>query len=108
MQRALVLLLSIFFYYHAHTQYDEKNFVLYTVRNGLSENYVTSLIQDDWGYLWIGTDIGLNRFDGHSFKNFFQGSKTLPLLSSTITKLKPMGRQRIGIISHGGLQVLNT
>lgn len=108
MQRTFLLLLAAFILHPVLAQYEEKNFVQYTVREGLSENYITCLQQDDRGYMWIGTDIGLNRFDGHAFKNFFQGTKTLPLLSGTITKLKSFGQQQLGIINHGGFQLLNT
>jgi len=38
-----------------------------TVRDGLSQNAVHSLVQDRHGYLWIATEDGLNRFDGYTF-----------------------------------------
>lgn len=108
MQKALFLLLAFFTFYRVSAQYDEKDFVHYTVKEGLSENYITCLNQDERGYIWIGTDIGLNRFDGHAFKPFFQGTKTLPLLSGSISKLKSFGPQQLGIVSRGGFQLLNT
>jgi ligand-binding sensor domain-containing protein len=37
-----------------------------TTKNGLSSNRTTSVIQDRKGYYWIGTEDGLNRFDGTS------------------------------------------
>ncbi len=39
----------------------------YSTSNGLSDNYVTSVVQDHKGFLWVGTRAGLNRFDGYSF-----------------------------------------
>lgn len=39
-----------------------------TTNNGLSNNYVSSIIQDQFGFLWFATDDGLNRFDGYEFK----------------------------------------
>jgi len=42
----------------------------YQVEDGLSNNSVTSCLQDKKGFLWIGTRDGLNRFDGYSFKVF--------------------------------------
>ncbi len=39
-------------------------------REGLPENYVTALVQDREGFLWIGTQNGLVRYDGHTLRTF--------------------------------------
>jgi|WetSurMetagenome_2_1015567.scaffolds.fasta_scaffold01847_3 signal transduction histidine kinase/ligand-binding sensor domain-containing protein/DNA-binding response OmpR family regulator len=39
-----------------------------TTNNGLSNNYVSDIFQDRYGFLWFATDDGLNRFDGYEFK----------------------------------------
>ena len=39
-----------------------------TTNDGLSQSWVHSVIQDKYGFMWIGTEGGLNRFDGNSFK----------------------------------------
>ncbi|OQY33012.1 MAG: hypothetical protein B6241_09235 [Spirochaetaceae bacterium 4572_59] len=41
-----------------------------TMQDGLVNNAVSGIIQDDQGYLWFGTQNGLTRYDGKSFKIF--------------------------------------
>jgi PAS domain S-box-containing protein len=41
-----------------------------TIEDGLSQNAGLALLQDHQGYLWIGTQDGLNRYDGYEFKIF--------------------------------------
>ncbi len=98
----------ILFTHFSAAQYEDSTFIRYTVKEGLSENYVTSLQQDGLGFLWIGTTNGLNQFDGNSFKKYYQGSKKLPLTSGKITKLLTFGPGHLGIISHSGFQLLDT
>ena len=42
-----------------------------TTENGLSQNGVTAFAQDAQGLMWIGTQEGLNRFDGYEFNTFY-------------------------------------
>ncbi len=46
------------------------NFRHYTVDNGLSSNIVRSILQDSRGFIWIGTEEGLNCFDGQNIKRY--------------------------------------
>lgn len=39
-----------------------------TANDGLSHNWVRCIIQDKYGFIWIGTDDGLNRYDGYDFR----------------------------------------
>lgn len=41
-----------------------------TVENGLSQSAVTCIFQDKSGFMWFGTQDGLNRYDGYNFKVF--------------------------------------
>ncbi len=67
---ALTLLLShsILFITVGHTQptnSDSWKIQHISVENGLSNRFVNSIVQDSRGFTWIGTNFGLNRYDGH-------------------------------------------
>jgi ligand-binding sensor domain-containing protein/signal transduction histidine kinase len=53
-----------------HAQAPTLKFNTYNINDGLSQNQVFSIIQDKQGFIWLGTDEGLNRFDGYEFKIF--------------------------------------
>lgn len=38
--------------------------------DGLLSNTIRAMVQDNTGYIWIGTTAGLTRYDGYSFVNF--------------------------------------
>ncbi|TLY58388.1 MAG: hypothetical protein E6K52_13045, partial [Gammaproteobacteria bacterium] len=41
-----------------------------TVRDGLSQSTVMSILQDSQGYLWLATESGLDRYDGYSIHEY--------------------------------------
>lgn len=43
---------------------------LFTIREGLSQTRVNNCFTDSYGFLWVGTNDGLNRYDGYKFKVF--------------------------------------
>ncbi|OYT70903.1 MAG: hypothetical protein CFK52_09775 [Chloracidobacterium sp. CP2_5A] len=45
-------------------------FIRLSVEQGLSQSAAQCLAQDAQGFLWIGTQDGLNRYDGYAFKTF--------------------------------------
>ena len=48
----------------------ELKFEHISVEQGLSQNSVTAILQDSIGFMWFGTEEGLNRYDGYEVKVF--------------------------------------
>src|SRR5690348_39884 len=47
---------------------EDINFTALTIKDGLSSNTVTSILKDRYGFMWFGTEDGLDKFDGTNFK----------------------------------------
>jgi signal transduction histidine kinase/ligand-binding sensor domain-containing protein len=54
-----------------HAQLNSDNLVLYTEKEGLPASRMTDLEVDRHGFIWVGTDNGMARFDGYEFKRFY-------------------------------------
>jgi ligand-binding sensor domain-containing protein/serine phosphatase RsbU (regulator of sigma subunit) len=52
-------------------QTNEVIFSHYTVDDGISQSSVSCILQDSQGYIWFGTQDGLNRFNGYSFERYY-------------------------------------
>lgn len=59
----------------------------WTAADGLSNNSVRAITQDNQGFLWVGTLAGLNRFDGHQFDVFTSNNTRRQLINNIITRL---------------------
>ena len=67
----IMLILVSFFLVLGNQVFSQSyNFRNFNSEDGLPESYVYSLIQDDKGYLWIGTGNGLSKYNGFSFVNY--------------------------------------
>lgn len=43
---------------------------LFTVNDGLSQSHINTIFQDSRGFIWVGTENGLSRYDGYEFVNY--------------------------------------
>ncbi|MCG8612816.1 MAG: hypothetical protein MI864_20070 [Pseudomonadales bacterium] len=84
---ATVWLLLLLFSSFGHTA-PPLRFEHLTTAHGLSSNLVTTTLQDAQGFLWVGTENGLNRFDGYEFQIHRRSAAASETLSNNhITQL---------------------
>jgi len=70
MRNGKVILLFFFSVLTSHAFPRDYNFRNFGAEDGLSQSFIYSILQDAHGYLWIGTDNGLSRYNGFVFENF--------------------------------------
>lgn len=78
------------------------------LEDGLSQSTIYSMIQDHQGLIWIGTQDGLNCYDGYSFKVFrYSPQDTSSITNSSIKSLYLDFKHRIWIGTEVGINFYN-
>jgi ligand-binding sensor domain-containing protein len=70
MKQFFLYIIILFLSFSCFGQEDEPLHFQFTVEDGLPSNRIYDIMQDSKGYLWLGTDNGLVRFNGKEFKEF--------------------------------------
>jgi len=93
----ITLFLVSILHFNANAQ--QLSFEHLSLNQGLSQSIVQVLMKDHKGFLWIGTEDGLNRYDGYGFHVF----QTRPFDSTTLSdaNIKALYQDRLGDIWVG-------
>ena len=70
MRKLLLLSYLLFFNTVVFSQKEKIDFKLFSFEEGLSHRNAFKIQQDPYGYLWIATINGLNKYDGNRFTHF--------------------------------------
>ena len=73
--------------------------------DGLSQTRVAQIIQDDRGFMWLGTQYGLNRYDGYEFKVYVHDPQRPNSLAGAW--ISALFKDRSGLLWIGCNQVLD-
>jgi len=73
-----------------------------SVDDGLASNGVTAMIQDNQGFIWLGSYKGLSRHDGYSFKNFYAQEQLGALSDDYIRALYLDATDTLWVATHRG------
>lgn len=97
----IVIFFALFLSFVANVEAQQFALRQYTAVDGLPQSQVNAIVEDSFGYLWIGTSGGgLARFDGREFKVY---STLDGLLSNIVTSLFIDSKQNIWIVHPHGL-----
>lgn len=98
----------VFFAISAAAQQLPVRFQRISIEQGLSQNSIFCMAQDEKGFIWIGTETGLNRYDGYSFISYFSAADDPRSLSNSyILALCRDRRNRLWIGTDRGLNRFN-
>ncbi|MCH7732201.1 MAG: hypothetical protein IIB44_06750 [Candidatus Marinimicrobia bacterium] len=74
-----------------------------TTFDGLSQNTVYAIVQDQSGFMWFGTEDGLNKYDGYEFTQYYpESGDSAGLSASTIYDLIVDPQGKIWIATYNG------
>jgi diguanylate cyclase (GGDEF)-like protein len=96
-----LILLACFFASHAYPS--EMRFSRITIEQGLQQETIRSVYQDQRGFIWIATEEGLSRFDGFNFKHFISDkNKPDSISDDVVTDIKGSGDGGLWVATFGG------
>jgi PAS domain S-box-containing protein len=109
MKKYIIIIFLIYLNtYHIFGQSQQIKFERVSVNQGLSQSTVNCLIQDSYGFLWIGTIDGLNKYDGYKFKVYKPDPDDSTSLSNNhIYSIIEDKNNNLWIGTRNGLNVFN-
>ncbi len=101
-----ILFFSFLFLINGYSQ--QYIFTNYSIHNGLSQSVVNCIFQDSKGYLWAGTQNGLNRFNGETYDVYSYNPVDLCSISNNwIYSIAEDAAGNLWIGTKGGLNKYN-
>lgn len=74
----------------------------------LSSNQIIDICQDKTGYIWVGTEYGLNKYDGYRFTNYLnEPQDTTSLCSNVVSYLFTDSKGNLWVGTRRGLDLYN-
>lgn len=109
---ARVVLINLIFIYLCQlttfAQFSDIKFDRLTIDDGLSQNTIVSIAQDDQGFIWVGTQDGFNKFDGYEFTTYTNNlNNPNTLIHNYVTAVSHYGNNQLVVGTIGGLDLFN-
>lgn len=100
------LMLLLFGNAKLHAQFPVFNFSKINPEQGLSNRVVNSIYQDKTGFVWAGTNDGLNRLDGYRIKQFYYQPNTIGSIPNNAIH-QIAGKEKLLVSTESGIAFLN-
>ena len=98
------ILFSIFCFVQMLTCFSYANSGRLYTSNDMSSSLIRCIIQDKYGFIWVGTNYGLNRFDGYKFSTYLcNPADTTTIQDNDIVKLYPYSKEYLFVATNRGL-----
>lgn len=98
------ILFSIFCFVQMLTCFSYANSGRLYTSNDMSSSLIRCIIQDKYGFIWVGTNYGLNRFDGYKFSSYLcNPADTTTIQDNDIVKLYPYSKEFLFVATNRGL-----
>lgn len=109
MKKILVIIFSLLIFSNSYSiDLAHLKFNVFNSIDGLISNEITCFIQDDLGFIWIGTANGLCRYDGYEFKSYKSNYLTPDFFTGNFIKCIAKDHlNRLWIGTTSGLNVLD-
>ncbi len=103
---AIFFILIFPFFSFLHAQNGKFRFSRFDIKQGLSHDYINTILKDENGFLWIGTMSGLNMYDGYKFRVFRHDLKDTSSISDDyIEKLMEGPDHKIWVSTRNGFNI---
>ena len=84
-------------------------FTRLSTEDGLSQMKVSQIVQDDQGFMWFGSQYGLNRYDGYAVQSYHSDpADSTSLSNDLITRLYVDHRGTLLIGTRYGLNIFDS
>ncbi len=106
MKKSILFFVAQIFVFHSFGVFRISSSVIKTTEDGLCNSIVTSITQDKNGFIWIGTEEGLSKYDGLRFKTFKNNSAdSSKLINNSVVSLLCDKSGKIWVGTYEGCQV---
>jgi signal transduction histidine kinase/ligand-binding sensor domain-containing protein/DNA-binding response OmpR family regulator len=106
-----IFIVCILSFFNSALLFPQDNSIVFShidVNDGLSENWIKCIFKDSKGFIWFGTNSGLNRFDGYKFEVFQKNDSDPGSISDNfINAITEDNQGNLWVGTGNGLNVLD-